>query len=257
MVARYFALVPPSISVSLSAIPPPKGARHRSRRPLPRRRPHLLRARSRGVSPLTRRSGQLRSPPAKLPASFFGVPKVRALFSRVTKGLVVSVALDPEPVAELTLDRLLATIRGRWHVRASTSRAWLSGARESPVYSHELISENPPALKSNISWITMSGDEKHLFGTNRWHSDHFSFRRSRLLRTPATRWTPVGASVDGNIMVIRFDQILASLGGVDVLVRDDVTFENLRRVISHSPDGFGLNEKEFERLSWLIPDENR
>lgn len=169
----------------------------------------------------------------------------------------MSVIMDPQPVAELSLDLLVATIRGRWHVRASTSRAWLSGARESPVYSHELISENPPVLKSNLSWITMSGDEKHLFGTNRWRGDHFSFRRSRLLRTPATRWTPVGASVDGNIVIIRFDQIFASLVGVDVLVRDGVQFDNLRRVISHSPDGFGLNETEFARLSWLIPQDNR
>jgi hypothetical protein len=165
--------------------------------------------------------------------------------------------MDPIVNASLPTGRdAAAVMRGRWHVRASTSRKWLSGARDAPVATFGIATDHPFTLESSLSWITLSGDVRNNVGTSRargawfvWSLHGPWYRRSRI------RWKLLGVSEDGDIVAVRFNSRFGH-SGADVLVRDGVE-PRLRGIVSTDPDRFGLTTEELASLEWLAPTDGR
>ena len=66
-----------------------------------------------------------------------------------------------------------------------------------------------------------------------------------------SKWWVVGASGDESIVVVRFAKTRATPAGINVLVRRDASVPNLRGVVAHEHENFGLSPEEFARLTWF------
>ncbi len=165
--------------------------------------------------------------------------------------------MDPLVNASLPTGKdAAAVMRGRWHVRASTSRKWLSGARDAPVAGFETATEHPFALESSLSWITLRGDLQHNVGTSTARGAWFVWRlHGPWYRRSTIRWKLLGVSEDGDIVAVRFNSVFGH-SGADILVRDGVE-PRLRTIVSSDPYRFGLTSKELASLEWLAPTEGR
>lgn len=163
--------------------------------------------------------------------------------------------MGPETIRNPSRERIAAVLPGRWDVRATNSPAWLTGARDSPIFEYELVSSDPLVLNGEVSWIALNGDEKRMLGTHHWEDDHLVWRRAQILPAIALPWAVPVISADDNILVARFGRIRAS--GVDVIVREGVELPELRAVISRAPAEFGISEEELALLSWIVPSEDR
>ena len=154
---------------------------------------------------------------------------------------------------ESTLAQILP---GSWTIAATNFPMWLTGQRQSPRFSYELVSENPLMLSDDVSYVTAEGEQKHIlgldtFGIDRDGNDEFRWRGTKLLRLVVSRWSVSGVSEDGSIAVIRFAKSLVTPAGIDVIVREGVAAPELRATIARATEEFGLTPEDFASLTWL------
>ena len=151
-----------------------------------------------------------------------------------------------------TLDQrtLADLLPGTWSVAATNFPMWLAGDKLEPTFSYELLSEDPLVLSDDVGYLE-EGEEKHILGQDTWRGDEFVWRGRKLLRLLASRWGVAGMSDDGTIAVIRFSKSLATPSGVDIIVREGSEHPELRAMIAHATDEFGLSPEEFGSLTWF------
>lgn len=127
---------------------------------------------------------------------------------------------------------------------------WLSGERRSPKFSYGLVSSSPLVLTDDVSYETVSRDEKHILGKDTFSNGQFVWRGKGLLGLVSSRWSVAGARKDGTVIAIRFAKTIATPAGIDILVRDDADVE-ARALVAASSAEFGLTPEDFASLSWL------
>lgn len=151
-----------------------------------------------------------------------------------------------------TLDQrtLADQLPGTWTVAATNVPMWLAGDKLDPRFTYELISGEPLVLVDDVGYL-QEGEEKHTLGQSTWRGGEFVRRGRKLLRLLASRWAVAGMSDDGTVAVIRFAQSIATPSGVEVIVRDGAHHPELRAMIAHATDEFGLSPEEFGSLTWL------
>ena len=151
-----------------------------------------------------------------------------------------------------TLDEraLAERLPGTWRVAATNFPMWLAGDKLEPRFTYELISEDPLVLSDDVGYVE-EGEEKHILGQDTWRGDEFVWRGRKLLRLVASHWSVAGMSDDGTIAVIRFSKSLATPSGVDIIVREGSEHPELRAMIAHATDEFGLSPEEFGSLTWF------
>lgn len=152
--------------------------------------------------------------------------------------------------AQLDSRALAELLPGTWRVAATNFPMWLAGGKREPRFTYSLISEEPLVLSDDVAY-TEGGEEKHVLGQDSWRGDRFVWRGRRLLKLVASHWEVTGASDDGSVAVIRFSKSLATPSGVDVLVREGTQHPELRAMIAHATEEFGLTPEEFGSLTWL------
>ena len=157
--------------------------------------------------------------------------------------------LDEQAMADL--------LPGAWTIAATNFPMWLSGERREPRCEYGLISQEPLVLSDDVAYTVGSGkragEQKHILGRDTFQGDEFVWRGTGMLRFFTSRWRVGGVSDDGSIAVIHFTKTLGTPAGVDVIVRDGSSVPELRAIIAHATDDYGLTPEQFGSLSWLSP----
>lgn len=143
------------------------------------------------------------------------------------------------------------SLPGTWSIGATNFPMWLTGDRLSPTITYRVRREVPLELNDRVSYFTAGGIEKNIDGVDRLRGHDFIWRGKGLLALFASRWRVIGAAGDGAFVVIRFSKSLATPAGVDILVRDGLPPDELRRLVAVDPDGVGLTHEQFASLTWL------
>lgn len=158
--------------------------------------------------------------------------------------------------AQLDTRALADLLPGTWRVAATNFPMWLAGDKLEPRFTYALASEQPLVLSDDVSY-RQAGEQKHVLGRDTWRGDGFVWRGRRLLGLAASRWSVAGASDDGSVAVVRFAKSLVSPSGVDIIVREDAHHPELRAMIAHATEEFGLTPEEFGSLTWLSTESAR
>ncbi len=155
--------------------------------------------------------------------------------------------LDDQAMADL--------LPGAWIVAATNFPMWLSGERRNPRFEYGLISREPLVLSDDVTYTTgpgkKAGEQKHILGRDTFHGEEFVWRGTGLLKLFTSRWHVAGVSDDGSIAAIHFSKSLGTPAGVDILVRDGSSVPELRAIIAHATDDYGLSLEQFASLTWL------
>jgi hypothetical protein len=145
---------------------------------------------------------------------------------------------------------LAQVLPGRWTIRATNFPMWLSGERRDPSFEYGLLSESPLTLSDEVGFLDPDGKRKIIRGTDRWNGTGFTWRMKGIAGLfIRSHWQVAG--VRQGLLVIRFDKSIATPGGVDVVVGEDVDATELRTVIAADPSAFGLTLEEFASLTWI------
>ena len=142
---------------------------------------------------------------------------------------------------------------GTWRIAATNFPMWLKGDKVDPQFTYGLVSSDPLVLSDDVSYTELGDEpaEKHILGLDTWNGDEFVWRGRKLLRLFASHWSVGGLSDDGTVAVIHFTKSLATPAGVDVIVREGTEHPELRAMIAHATEEFGLSPEEFGSLTWL------
>ena len=144
---------------------------------------------------------------------------------------------------------------GTWIVAATNFPVWLSGQRREPRFDYRLISREPLVLSEDVAFTRgpgrHEGEKKHILGRDAFTGDEFVWRGTGVLRMLTSRWRVAGVSDDGSIVVIHSTKSIGTPSGVDVIVREGSLQPELRAVIAHATEDFGLTPEQFASLSWL------
>ena len=156
-------------------------------------------------------------------------------------------SLDEQALADL--------LPGAWIVAATNFPLWLSGQRRAPRLDYGLISREPLVLSDDVAF-TMGpgkheGKKKHILGRDAFKRDEFVWRGTGVLTLLTSRWRVTGVSDDGSIVVTHFTQSIGTPAGVNIIVREGAMQPEVRAVIAHATDDFGLTPEQFASLSWL------
>lgn len=154
----------------------------------------------------------------------------------------------PSAIDERTTAELLP---GSWTIAATNFPMWLTGERREPRFSYELLSSEPLVLGDEVSYVTAEGESKRIVGKDTWKHGEFVWRGKGLLKPFVSRWHVAGAADDGTVLVIRFEQSLATPGGIDIIIREGTAHPELRKAVARDTDAFGLSPEEFGSLTWL------
>ncbi|MCU1406471.1 MAG: hypothetical protein JWQ43_2774 [Glaciihabitans sp.] len=147
--------------------------------------------------------------------------------------------------------QLAELLPGRWNIVASNFPMWLRGERSDPAFTYGLVSSSPLVLSDDVSWVTASGETKHLLGVDRWRGNGFRWRGKGLLRAVSTHWGVPGLSAAGTIAVVRFSKSLVSPAGIDIIVREGADLLEPRAAVASESKRFGITAEDFASLTWL------
>lgn len=129
---------------------------------------------------------------------------------------------------------------------------WLTGEGRDPRFTWELVGTDPLVLADVVEYRTPDGAEKRIEGTDTWKRDGFVRRGKSVRKLFASRWQVAGASDDGSVLVLRFEESRATPAGLDVLVREGSSHPELRSTVAADVETFGLSPEEFASLTWLL-----
>lgn len=142
---------------------------------------------------------------------------------------------------------------GTWHVAASNLPLWLTGEGLDPEVVHELVSEHPLVITTNVSFRTADGETKTIDGVDTLRGSVFRRRGKGRLRLFPSDWEVLAQAEDGAIVVVRYAGSRSMPSGLDILVRAGNAFPNLRAMVAHATPEFGLSPEDFASLSWFAP----
>ena len=155
--------------------------------------------------------------------------------------------LDDQAMADL--------LPGTWIVAATNFPMWLSGERLNPRFEYGLISREPLVLSDDVTYVAgqgkRAGAQKHIHGRDTYIDDGFMWRGTGMMKMFTSRWHIGGISDDGSIAAVHFTKTLGTPAGVDIIVRDGSAVPELRAVIAHSTEDYGLSPEQFASLTWL------
>ncbi|MBG6054468.1 hypothetical protein IWX81_000858 [Salinibacterium sp. CAN_S4] len=157
------------------------------------------------------------------------------------------VPLDDQALADL--------LPGSWIVAATNFPMWLSGERREPRFNYGLISRDPLVLSDDVTFVAAhgkrSGAHRHILGKDTYTDGGFVWRGTGMLKLFTSRWRVGGLSDDGSIAAIHFTKTLGTPAGVDIIVREGTAVPELRAIIAHSTEDYGLTPEQFASLTWL------
>ncbi|MGV8896173.1 MAG: hypothetical protein ACOH10_01450 [Rhodoglobus sp.] len=157
-----------------------------------------------------------------------------------------------EPLDEQAMADLLP---GSWIVAATNFPMWLSGERNEPRFEYGVVSRDPLVLSDDMGYTEgrgkRAGTLKHILGRDTFDGEAFVWRGAGLLKLITSRWYVAGASDDGSIAAIHFAKSLGNPAGVAVIVREGSSVPEIRAIIAHSTEDYGLTPEQFASLSWL------
>ena len=144
---------------------------------------------------------------------------------------------------------------GGWIVAATNFPLWLSGERTEPRFEYAVLSQEPLVLSDDMAYTVgqgkKAGTTKHIVGRNTFDGEQFVRRGTGLQKLGTSTWYVSGASDDGSIASIHFTKSLGNPAGVAIIVRDGASVPELRAIIAHSTEDYGLAPEQFASLSWL------
>jgi hypothetical protein len=140
---------------------------------------------------------------------------------------------------------------GTWTIKATNFPMWLKGDRLSPRFTYGVISQDPFVLSDDVSYLTAEGEEKHVIGTDQETPHGFVWRGKGWLRFFASHWSVAGANPEGTVLVIRFEKTRVTPAGLDIIVREGVEVPELRTLVAHNTEHFGISAEDFASLTWL------
>jgi hypothetical protein len=146
---------------------------------------------------------------------------------------------------------------GTWRVVASNFPMWLGADRLDPTFTYGLLGTEPLRLSDDVSYTTATGEVKHILGVDKWRGEGFVWHGKKLLRLVSSSWTVAGVSKAGTIAAIRFSKSLVSPAGIDILVREGVSFPEPRAAVAAEAERFGLTAEDFASLTWLSEQNRR
>ncbi|PRY70174.1 hypothetical protein B0I08_101302 [Glaciihabitans tibetensis] len=147
--------------------------------------------------------------------------------------------------------QLAEILPGTWRVVATNFPMWLRGDRLDPTFTFATRGTEPLVLTDDVSYTTQTGEVKHLLGVDTWRGEGFVWRGKGLGRLVSSSWTVPGVSAAGTIAAIRFSKSLVSPAGIDIVVRDGISFPEPRAAVATESKRFGLTTEDFASLSWL------
>lgn len=157
-----------------------------------------------------------------------------------------------EPLDEQAMGDLMP---GTWIVAATNVPIWLSGERREPRFEYGLISRDPLVLSDDVGYMVGDGrrlgTRKHILGRDTFNGERFVWRGKGLLKLFRSTWHVGGISEDGSIAALEITKSFGTPGGVGIIVREGSIVPELRAIIAHSTDEFGLSPEQFASLSWL------
>ena len=144
---------------------------------------------------------------------------------------------------------------GTWIVAATNIPMLPSGQRRDPKVEYELLSRDPLVLSDSVPESAgpgrRAGGTKRILGRHTFRGDGFQRRGTGLHRIVSSRWRVAGISPDGTIVVIHFSHSRGAPAGVDIIVREGVDQPEVRAVIAHATERYGLTPEQFATLSWV------
>ncbi|MGL4339936.1 MAG: hypothetical protein ACRCSP_05895 [Rhodoglobus sp.] len=154
--------------------------------------------------------------------------------------------LDEQDLAEL--------LPGSWTVAATNLPMLLSGRRRDPRFDFDIVSRTPLVMTEDATYRIgpgkNEGEYRHILGKNSFTGDEFVWRAAGLRRFAAIRWTVAGASHDRTIAVLNFSQSMLTPAGVNIIVRERTRHPELRAIIAHATEDYGLTPEQFASLTW-------
>lgn len=151
----------------------------------------------------------------------------------------------------LSEEQVGGLLPGTWVLAATNFPQWLGGGNHDTTFTFELERQHPLVLRELVQYTTAENTVRQVVGTDAWHADGFTWRGKGRLRFAPRRWAVAGVSEDSTILVLRFSKSRAAQDGLDVLVREDHSYPELRRVIAHEAESFGVGSEDFASLTWF------
>jgi hypothetical protein len=127
---------------------------------------------------------------------------------------------------------LAELLPGTWRIAATNLPVWLDGDHLAPRIEVTATSADPLRLEERASFATAAGESEELLGRSRWSGTHF-VRRGRGRRAFArSRWTVETHDSERDLLVVRRDPSLSTLGGIELVIRDGASGEGIRPYVA-------------------------
>jgi hypothetical protein len=149
---------------------------------------------------------------------------------------------------------LVSVLPGTWGIAATNFPKWLSGMNRETSITYELVTAEPLVFAEIVQYTDEENEFKQVAGVDSWAEGDFIWRGRGRLRFAPRRWSVAGVSDDGTIVVLRFAKSLTAQAGLDIIVREGHSYPELRRMVAHESQSFGLSSEDFASLSWFDPD---
>ena len=142
------------------------------------------------------------------------------------------------------------TLVGDWQVGACNIDDWVNGARRDALFSFAVEQESPLVIKEEQVYKVKDGKERRVALTNRFSDGQFISKGKGIIGT-MSRWTIGGIDTENGILIVRMTHTRGGQDGLIVLVRSGDPVEELRSIIAHQADEFGIGPEDFASLSWV------
>lgn len=120
------------------------------------------------------------------------------------------------------LQKLEATLGGKWFVVASNFPMWLDAKNTNPAFTYsDFRMEKNELLFDDLVTYKKDGKEKKIKGTDHQEGDQpkFVWKGKGLLGLVRSKWQVLATDPKGQWLVISFEKTLATPAGVDLLSR--------------------------------------
>lgn len=147
------------------------------------------------------------------------------------------------------MEKKAEALSGNWFIKGTTFPLWLSGKRRQPMISYKLLSVDPLVFLDTVCYKNQQGKSKTIIGKDTWKQNTFVWRGAGILKVLSSRWSIL--ALTETILVIKFERSFLTPAGIDVLVKESAQINEIKQVIADSPQRYGLDLDEVERLAWL------
>lgn len=156
-----------------------------------------------------------------------------------------------DAVHELTESELAEILPGTWRIAATNFPLWLSGDGRQPRYTYTLASPSPLSVTDEVTYLTPDGETQTITGRSTFRRGEFVRRGSGLKMFSVSRWYVGGSDEQRTLLVLRIDKTLSTPAGLEIIVREEADYPNLRRTVASTTEELGLSPEDFASLGWL------